>query len=428
MVKLINMKQSHLLRLSEDLSKLKNFQSSTFNLFRILKIGHKEIYHSNFLAWLFDFKYNPDIAPLLLNKLIDKIFNNSFKLNVSSNQPYYFKKDSTQVVYREKNHIDLIIEFPNDKRVLVFENKIYAKESKGQLNRYRKLMDEHYSKISEEFKITYIFLTLNNETPSDSNWQSVGFDTILDILISIKKELTGHHKLLDYIQLLEEDLMGKESNEKRDFALKIINKFSEELKYLFELSDNKSEVQGVLKNNKKFSKKDNLSLTSTIIDLLISNKFNNEIQIIRTSKTYINFFTKTIHDITGDYGTGEWLGKSNKYWISFEFKSKNSNDFRLILVIGPTKGRLNQRLTEFLMNNANFEGKTLFTKNNNIINDYYNSVNIFKCHIPSNSSADEIKTIINNQLKSFFNDNLKTFNRYFQYHSEKIKDLVDSID
>jgi hypothetical protein len=428
MVKLINMKQSDLLRLSEDLSKLKNFQSSTFNLFRILKIGHKEIYHSNFLAWLFDFKYNPDIAPLLLNKLMIKIFDNSIKLNASNNQPCYFNKDSSQVVYREKNHIDLIIEFPNDKRVLVFENKIYAKESKGQLNRYRKLMDEYYSKISEEFKITYIFLTLNNETPSDSNWQSVGFDTILDILISIKKELTGHHKLLDYIQLLEEDLMGKESNEKRDFALKIINKFSEELKYLFELSDNKSEVQGVLKNNKKFSKKDNLSLTSTIIDLLISNKFNNEIQIIRTSKTYINFFTKTIHDITGDYGTGEWLGKSNKYWISFEFNSKNSNDFRLILVIGPTKGRLNQRLTEFLMNNANFEGKTLFTKNNNIINDYYNSVNIFKCPIPSNSSADEIKTIINNQLRSFFNDNLKTFNRYFQYHSRKIKDLVESID
>jgi hypothetical protein len=331
-------------------------------------------------------------------------------------------------VYREKNHIDLIIEFPNDKRVLVFENKIYAKESKGQLSRYRQLIDEYYYKISKEFKITYIYLTLNNEAPSDSNWQSVGFDTILDILISIKKELTGHHKLLDYIQLLEEDLMGKESNEKRDFALKIINKFSEEIKYLFELSNNESELQGVLKNYKKFSKKDNLSLTSLISDLIITGKFDKDIQIIRTSKTYINFFTQTIHDITGDYGTGEWLGKNNKYWISFEFNSKNSNDFRLILVIGPTNGRLNQRLTEFLMNNPNFEGKTLFTKNNNIINDYYNSVNVFKCPVPSNSNADEIKTIINNQLKNFFNDNLKTFNRYFQYHSKKIKSLIESID
>ena len=422
------MEQSTLLRISDDLSKLKNFQSSTFNLFRILKIGHKEIYHSNFLAWLFDFKYNPDIAPLLLNKLIDKMFNNSSKLNSSNNQPCYFKKDSTQVVYREKNHIDLIIEFPNDKRVLVFENKIYAKESKGQLSRYRQLMDEYYSKISKEFKITYIYLTLNNEAPSDSNWQSVGFDTILDILVSIKKELTGHHKLLDYIQLLEEDLMGKESNEKRDFALKIINNFSEELKYLYELSNNESEFNGVFKNNKKFSKKDNLSLTSLINDLIITNEFNKDIQIIRTSKTYINFFTQTIHDITGDRGTGEWLGKNNKYWISFEFNSKNSNDFRLILVIGPTKGKLNQRLTEFLMSNPNFEGKTLFTKNNSIFNDYYNSVNVFKCPIPSNSNADEIKTIINNQLKNFFNDNLATFNRYFQFHSKKIKRLIESIE
>ena len=422
------MEQSTLHRLSDDLSKLKNFQSDTFNLFRILKIGHKEIYHSNFLAWLFDFKYNPDIAPLLLNKLIDKILNNSPKSNSSNNQPCYFKKDSIQIVYREKNHIDLIIEFPNDKRVLVFENKIYAKESKGQLSRYRQLMDEYYSKISKEFNITYIFLTLNNDSPSDSNWQSVGFDTILDILISIKKELTGNHKLLDYIQLLEEDLMGKESNEKRDFALKIINKYSEEIKYLLELTNNTSELKGVLKISKKLSKKNNLPLTSLISDLIITNKFNKDIQIIRTSKTYINFFTQTIHNITGDYGTGEWLGKNNKYWISFEFNSKNSNDFRLILVIGPTKGKLNQRLTEFLMNNANFEGKTLFTKNNNIINQYYNSVNVFKCSVPSNSSADEIKTIINNQLENFFNDNLKTFDRYFQYHSKKIKSLIESID
>jgi hypothetical protein len=80
------------------------------------------------------------------------------------------------------------------------------------------------------------------------------------------------------------------------------------------------------------------------------------------------------------------------------------------------------------MNNPNFEGKTLFTKNNNIINDYYNSVNVFKCPVPSNSNADEIKTIINNQLKNFFNDNLKTFNRYFQYHSKKIKSLIETID
>ncbi len=420
------MEKSSLHKLSDNLSSLKNFQSSPFNLFRILKIGHKEIYHSNFLAWLFDFKYNPEIAPLLLNKLIDKVFNNSSDLKSSNNQPHYFKIDSTQVVYREKNHIDLIIEFPNDKWVVVFENKIYAKESKGQLNRYRQLIDDHYSKISKEFKITYIYLTLNNDAPSDPIWQPVGFDTILDILISIKKELTGHHKLLDYIQLLEEDLMGKESNEKRDFALKIINDFSEELKYLYELSNNESEFKGVIKNNKKISKKDNLSLTSLINDLIITNEFNKDIQIIRTSKTYINFFTQTIHNITGDHGTGEWLGKNNKYWISFEFNSKNSNDFRLILVIGPTRGKLNQRLTEFLMANPNFEGKTLFTKNNNIVNDYYNSVNLFKCPIPSNSNADEIKTIINNQLCVFFNENLPLFNRFFQHHSNKIKRLIES--
>ena len=80
------------------------------------------------------------------------------------------------------------------------------------------------------------------------------------------------------------------------------------------------------------------------------------------------------------------------------------------------------------MANPNFEGKTLFTKNNNIINDYYNSVNVFKCPVPSNSNADEIKTIINNQLTVFFNEYLPIFNRYFQHHSIKIKKLIESTE
>jgi hypothetical protein len=40
---------------------------------------------------------------------------------------------------------------------------------------------------------------------------------------------------LDYIKILEEDLMGKESGEKRELGLKIIKEFPEELKYLLDL-------------------------------------------------------------------------------------------------------------------------------------------------------------------------------------------------
>lgn len=427
MLKFKIMELNQFVKLNEKLKNLKYFTNDSKNIFRILKIGHKEIYHSNFLAWLFDFKSNPSIAPLLLNKLMEKIYNPS-NLKSSTIQPLFFTKNSNQVVHREKNHTDLIVEFPNEKRVIVFENKIYAKESKDQLSRYRKLMDESYSKINEKFKLTYVYFTLNNDAPSDSTWQPVGFDTLLDILNSIKNELNGHRHILEYIELLEEDLMGKENNEKRDFAIKIIRDYSEELKYLFELSNDESEFRSLLKNYKNPSKIDNLTLISLINDLIITNQFDKNIQVIRKSKTYFNFFTQNIYDTTGDYGTGEWLGKNNKYWVTFEFNSKNSNDFRLILVIGPTKGKFNQRLTEFLMNNPNFEGKTLFTKNNKIINDYYNSVNVFKCAIPNKANLDEIKTIIENQLKHFFSESLPRFNRYFEFHSKIINNLIESKD
>ncbi len=423
------MDKLNLEKLNDEIKTFSLLQNNSHNIFRILKIRDREIHHSNFLAWMMDFKLNPEIAPILLNLLFGKILQNSIQdLNNLGVDRFSFSEKTLQVVYREKFHTDIILEFPSEKNIVVFENKIYAQESEGQLIRYRQEVTDYYSKINKNHKFIFIYLTLSNDIPSDPSWHPVGFDTLLDILRTIKEQLKVHVYILDYIKILEEDLMGKESTEKRELGLKIIKEFPEELKYLLDLSIDIEDFKISSRKKGTSSLKDKKSLTSVIHDSIMSNQFVQEIEIIRVSKNFINFLTPSIHSIVGNHGTGEWLGKKSKHWVSFEFNSKNPKDFRLILVIGPTNRQLNQRLTKFLMSHSIFEGKTLFVKNNKIINDIFNSVNIFSYPIPANSTVDETRSIIDGQIKSFFNEKLPIFNRYFQFHSTSIDKIIENKD
>ena len=79
-----------------------------------LSLASKELFHSNFLAWLCE-KY-PDrvgkVFALFVNKAPDKF-------------------DRVKV-YRESHHIDLTLRYENDERLLI-ENKVKSLPSKEQL-------------------------------------------------------------------------------------------------------------------------------------------------------------------------------------------------------------------------------------------------------------------------------------------------------
>jgi hypothetical protein len=153
-------------KLNDEIKTFSLLQNNSHNIIRILKIRDREIHHSNFLAWMMDFKLNPEIAPILLNLLFGKILQNSIQdLNNLGVDRFSFSEKTLQVVYREKFHTDIILEFPSEKNIVVFENKIYAQESEGQLLRYRQEVTDYYSKINKDHQFFFIYLTLSNDIP-----------------------------------------------------------------------------------------------------------------------------------------------------------------------------------------------------------------------------------------------------------------------
>lgn len=188
------------------------------NLFCILGVQDFEIRHSNFLAWMFrnnkQFFYE-----FLTNKKILDLSEEKAKSICNSCD-----------VIREYNEdtfgrsIDLVIDCPNEKIVIVIENKIYSDEGENQLSDYYLFIEQ--SKRFSGYTKKYIYLTLNGDVPYSEedrkHYVSVSYNSILDILTKIdcyKK----NKKYKDYKDIIIEDYIDI----LKDKTVKVMDRVSE---------------------------------------------------------------------------------------------------------------------------------------------------------------------------------------------------------
>jgi len=208
----------NIILLSPEFQKLKK-ELSDPNIFSILSLGHYEIRHSNFLAWLI----NPQETHRLKNddclKLIKILFPN-------------FKGDyENPLVYREKDNIDLLIECDED--ILVLENKVYAKDHTNQLKGYREKVTN--SKEYGSKKIHFTYLTLKGDNPTDKDevcfWATSSYKDIVDVLKEILKNDNLPTKtniyIKDYIKNIELRILKSHSINK--LAKKITSDYKNEI-------------------------------------------------------------------------------------------------------------------------------------------------------------------------------------------------------
>ena len=177
------------------------------NLFCILGVQDFEIRHSNFLAWMFrdnkqffyEFLTNKKILDLSKEKA--KNICNSYEVIREYNEDTFGRS------------IDIVIDCPNEKFVIVIENKIYSDEGENQLSDYY-LFIEHSKRFSGYTK-KYIYLTLNGDVPYSEedrkHYMSVSYNSILDILTKIdfykKNKKNKNYKdiiIEDYIDILKD--------------------------------------------------------------------------------------------------------------------------------------------------------------------------------------------------------------------------------
>ena len=135
----------------------------TFNAFRALRIEQNEIRHSNVLAWLLDPEESHGLGDVVLKRVLSNMLLTTEKNDLSLSAAKVELMDFLDVeVLRESRHIDLLVIDRTNSIVILIENKIHSKESRGQLLKYIRTIKDDYSAFT---KIP-VFLTLTGEDTS----------------------------------------------------------------------------------------------------------------------------------------------------------------------------------------------------------------------------------------------------------------------
>ncbi len=163
-------------RLEQECEKLEPMLKGSFNLFDVLGVSRVEIRHSNMLAWLLDPNESHAMGGLLLRKVVSLVGDEEIPAD----------SDNSFTVYREDEHIDMLLVSHTLKRVIAIENKIGAKEGvrrtrtydneESQLCTYENILEKLYP----DYAKTLIFLTPEGELPSRKEWIPLSYRQIVE--------------------------------------------------------------------------------------------------------------------------------------------------------------------------------------------------------------------------------------------------------
>jgi len=149
--------------LDDDFTNIQSLVNEEINLMSILNVAHRELQHSNFLAWLFKPNETHGLNDFFLKEFIKLYFKeNEFQdlgANKSSLSVFDFVDMDFKdlVIKREHKNIDLLILSKSNNLCIVIENKIYSKEKGDQLVRYRKYVEKELTDYKHKI---FIYLSL----------------------------------------------------------------------------------------------------------------------------------------------------------------------------------------------------------------------------------------------------------------------------
>lgn len=265
--------------LDDDFTSIQNLVNEEINLMSILKVARKELQHSNLLAWLFSPNETHGLGDFFIKEFIKLYFkeneykdlgNTDTKLSVFD----FVNLDFSDIeIKREHENIDLLILSKSNGFCIMIENKIFAKESKGQLKQYREYIEKEYPDFRHKI---YIFLSLFEQEISESesnHYVQLTYDHIKKLLSQIIENksisIRSNTKFIleQYLQTLR-TLMNE--NEKIE---KIAKNLYKKYKSAFDLVY-------------KYSSYSLASHSSILSKLIVK---NSSIRKFKSSKTYIRF-------------------------------------------------------------------------------------------------------------------------------------------
>ncbi len=178
----MNDKKKALNNLKSDIDILNKLDKwiNNVNFFEISGMTNQEIKHSQTLSWFFDANENHSLNDEFIKRFIKRVIDmnadnvegiDDFDKNITDYNSFTLK--------REWKHIDILISSDELKKVVAIENKVYATESDGQLDRYHKVIKDEF----KDYDKLFIYLTREGEEPSDpDNWCIADYKMIIDSL------------------------------------------------------------------------------------------------------------------------------------------------------------------------------------------------------------------------------------------------------
>lgn len=278
---------------------------SKSNVFDILSISRTEIRHSNMLAWLLNPNENHGLGSFFLYDFISS-FSDRVK---SDNIIKLLLTDLNQVnVYREWNHIDILITIPNAKTVIAIENKIGSHEHKAgksdvsQLVKYSSVLNKHYT----DYNKLLIFLTPEGEDATASDWITYTYSELISVLNSVygkKKENLGEVERIlisNYIETIKKDVIM--DDELVTICNDIYNKHKKALDLIFECRNDATKMVS--------------DTCKTQLDLLANTDTYKDLQVDSSTKSSIKFRTDCLKSIMGSVD-------ENCYYYVIEVRPSN---------------------------------------------------------------------------------------------------------
>lgn len=164
-----------------------NVEINKFNPFNVLQIAKHEIRHSNVLAWLIDPQKNHNLSDKIFKKLILYVLHNPENeesipdsIHIQNIQRSDF---SDAKILREWRHIDLLAVSESNKFILLIENKIHTSESRGQLNRYFQICNDHFP----DYNVLPVFLTLDGAIPTSEKYCILDYSKVYDVILFVSR-------------------------------------------------------------------------------------------------------------------------------------------------------------------------------------------------------------------------------------------------
>ncbi len=137
-----------------------------FNLFEGLGIQAAEVRHSRLLAWLFD--------PIASHGHGIRYLERFLRL-MGEASPSLFDAPGDWEVTCEDQRIDILIRNARARFVCAIETKIHAVQGPGQLAGYREMLASQ----NPDYERRLVYLTLGQEKPADSAWQTLSLRNMI---------------------------------------------------------------------------------------------------------------------------------------------------------------------------------------------------------------------------------------------------------